>query len=159
MNDIETWMWVIWLSVFVLSLIVEAVGTDLVSIWFAAGALVALLISFIPGVTWWIELIVFFVVSLALLLSLRPLVHHFMRRDIQRSNIDEIVHKKGIMVAKIDLLHQGEVKINDVIWTAIGANETDSIPVGATVEILAVSGNKLVVKKISDSKADNSTGR
>ena len=42
----EQWMWIIWLTIFVVSLIIEAIGTDLVSIWFAFGALVSLIISF-----------------------------------------------------------------------------------------------------------------
>lgn len=145
----ETWMWTIWLSIFVLMLIIEAVGTDLVSIWFALGALVALIISLIPGVNWWIEVIIFTVISVASLLALRPLVHKYLRRDLLvNSNIDEMRGKKGELTKKIDLLHHGECLIGDVTWTAIAANEKDSIPSGSIVEVLAVSGNKLIVKKV-----------
>jgi membrane protein implicated in regulation of membrane protease activity len=150
----ENWMWVIWLVLFVLALVIEAVGTDLVSIWFAAGALVSLILSLIPGVSWWIELIVFMVISIATLCCFRPLVHKYMRRDLINSNIDEMKGKKGVMVAKIDMLHQGECKINDVTWTAIGANEKDVIPEGSVVEVLAVSGNKLIVKKVLDTEGE-----
>jgi len=146
----ETWMWAIWLSVFVLSLIIEAVGTDLVSIWFALGSLLALILSLIPGVSWWIELIVFFVVSVAALCSLRPIVHKFMRRDIMNSNIDEMTHKKGLLTKKIDTLHQGECQIGDVTWTAIATTDRESIEAGTVVEVLAVSGNKLIVKKVDE---------
>jgi|LAHS01.1.fsa_nt_gb membrane protein implicated in regulation of membrane protease activity len=150
--DIEQYMWIIWLVVFVLALVIEAIGTDLVSIWFAAGALIALILSLIQGVNWWIELIVFMVVSIATLCCFRPLVHRFMRRDLVNSNVDEMVHKKGTLIAKIDLLHHGEVKINDVVWTAIADEEKTSIPVGAIVEVLAVSGNKLIVKEVKEEK-------
>jgi len=150
----ESWMWVIWLSLFVSALVIEAIGTDLVSIWFAAGALVSLILSLIPGVSWWIELIVFIVISMATLCCFRPLVHKYMRRDLINSNIDEMKGKKGVMVAKIDMLHHGECKINDVTWTAIGANEKDVIPVGSVVEVLAVSGNKLIVKKVEDTEGE-----
>ena len=148
--DIENWMWAIWLAIFVIALVIEAVGTDLVSIWFAAGALLALVVGFIPGVTWWIEIIIFFVVSIATLLCFRPLVHKFLRRDIINSNIDEMRGKKGLLVEKIDLLHHGVCKINDVSWTAIAQNDKDKIPAGSTVEVLAVSGNKLIVKKVEN---------
>jgi membrane protein implicated in regulation of membrane protease activity len=150
----ENWMWVIWLVLFVLALVIEAVGTDLVSIWFAAGALVSLILSLIPGVSWWIELIVFMVISIATLCCFRPLVHKYMRRDLINSNIDEMKGKKGVMVAKIDMLHHGECKINDVTWTAIGATEKDVIPEGSVVEVLAVSGNKLIVKKVQDTEGE-----
>ena len=55
-------MWLVWLSMFVLSLILEASTEALVSIWFAAGALVSLGCSFIPGLPYWGEIIVFFAV-------------------------------------------------------------------------------------------------
>ena len=152
--SIETWMWAIWLGLFVLALVIEAVGTDLVSIWFAAGALTALIVSFIPGVDWWIQLIIFMAISIACLLCLRPLVHRYLRRDLVNSNIDEMKGKKGLWIEKIDLLHQGVCKINDVRWTAISANEKDKIPAGSTVEVLAVTGNKLIVKKVEDTEGE-----
>ena len=155
---IEEWMWIIWLSVFVISLVSEAVGTDLVSIWFAAGSLVALIISFITGVSWWIELIVFLVVSIAALCCFRPLVHKFMRRAIVDSNVDEMKGKKGVVTEKIDILHHGCVKINDVSWTAIAQNETDNIQAGSIVDVLAVSGNKLIVKIDEDENSALSAG-
>lgn len=154
----ETWMWAIWLGVFVLSLIIEAVGTDLVSVWFALGSLLALIISLIPGVSWWIELIVFLVVSVAALCSLRPLIHKFMRRDIVNSNIDEIAHKKGLLTKKIDMLHQGECQIGDVTWTAIASNDHETIEANSVVEVLAVSGNKLIVKKVDEAKGETPKG-
>lgn len=146
----EIWMWTIWLSLFVLMLIIEALGTDLVTIWFAIGSLFALIISLIPGVSWWVELIIFLVISVTTLCLLRPLVHRWMRREIQHSNIDSIVGKKGLLVKKIDLLHQGEVKINDVIWTAIASKEGERIQEGSVVTVLAVSGNKLIVRKTDE---------
>ena len=60
----EQYLWIIWLAIFVIALVIEASGPSLVSIWFALGALVTMIISFIPGVAWWIELIVFVVVIL-----------------------------------------------------------------------------------------------
>jgi membrane protein implicated in regulation of membrane protease activity len=143
-------MWTIWLAVFVIALIIEAVGTDLVSIWFAAGALVALIVSLFPDVKWWVELIIFMVISIASLLCFRPLVHRYLRRDLINSNIDEMKGKKGLLIEKIDLLHQGVCKINDVRWTAIAQDDKTKIPAGSTVEVLAVSGNKLIVKKVED---------
>ncbi len=152
--DFEVWMWIVWLALFVISLALEAIGTDLVSIWFAAGALVALIVSFIPGVSWWIELIIFMAISIASLLCFRPLVHKYLRRDIMNSNIDEMKGKKGLLVEKIDLLHQGVCKINDVQWTAIAQDDKTKIPAGSTVEVLAVSGNKLIVKKVEDTEGE-----
>ena len=129
MEQFEMWMWAIWLALFLLALIIEALGTDLVSIWFA------------------VELIVFVSVSLIALCSLRPLIHKHLRKEIQSSNVDSIVGQKGVLTSKIDLLHRGEVKIHDVTWTAIASRETESIEKGSIVTVLAVAGNKLIVEK------------
>ncbi|HNX16108.1 MAG TPA: NfeD family protein [Bacilli bacterium] len=144
----EVYLWIIWLSVFVLAIIVEALTADLVSVWFAIGAIVTLIISFIPGVAWWIELIVFIVISGLMLLCLRPLTNKLLKRNIINSNIDEIAGKKGVMVKGYDELNRGEVKINDVVWTAINADESEPIPEGAKVVVVAVNGNKLIVRPI-----------
>ena len=144
----EEWMWIIWLTIFVVSLIIEAIGTDLVSIWFAFGALVSLIISF-TACPWWVELIVFITVSASTLLVLRPLAHKWMRRGITKTNVDEIINSKGVMTAKYDLLHHGEVKINGVIWTAIGQNEKDVLNVGDVESVVGISGNKLIVKEFT----------
>ena len=78
------------------------------------------------------------------------MVHRYMRRDLVNSNIDEMRGQKGLLIEKIDLLHRGVVKIGDVKWTAIGATDHDVIAEGSTVEVLAVSGNKLIVKKVDE---------
>lgn len=144
----EQYMWIVWLAVFVLAIIIEATTSELVSIFFAAGALMALVISLIPNVAWWVELIVFVVVSGVSLLGLRPLMHKLLNKEKRDTNIDEIIGKKGIIIKKVDELNYGEIKVNGVIWTAISAEEKDVINENEIVTIVAVKGNKLVVKKI-----------
>lgn len=146
---IEEYMWAIWLGVFVLALVIEALSSELLSIWFAFGALVSTIISFIPGVEWWVELIVFLVVSSATLAFLRPIVSKYMKRNTVSSNIDEMIHKKGKIIKPCTSLEHGEVKINGVTWTAISSKEEISIDENALVEVLAVDGNKLIVREIN----------
>lgn len=150
----EAYLWAVWLGVFVIALIVEAIGADLVSVWFAGGALIALILSFIPGVAWWIQLIVFFVISIALLLSLRPLTRKWMRGRIVKSNVDSLIGKKAVLLEKIDFVHRGEVAVGDVKWTAVGVDDNSKIEKGKTVVIVAVSGNKLIVKEAEDLSAE-----
>ncbi len=141
-------MWIIWLAVFVIAIAIEAFTAELVTIWFALGGVIALIISFIPGAYWWIELIVFMVISVATLLCLRPLATKLLKRNLVKSNVDEMIHKKGKMIKTCDEINHGEVKINGVIWTAISAEEHQEIKEGTLVEVLAVDGNKLVVKEV-----------
>lgn len=145
---IEQWMWVIWLCVFVAALIIEASGPEVVSIWFAGGALISLVISFIEGVPWWIEAIVFAVVSAALLIFVRPMLSKLIKRDIVSSNADAMTGKKGTITEDISELKSGEVNVDGVIWTAISTKESDTIVKGTVVKVLSIDGNKLVVTPV-----------
>ena len=141
------YMWIIWLSIFVIMLIVEASTTELVSVFFALGALIAMVISFIPGVEWWVQLIVFVVVSGATLAALRPLVKKFFNKEKRSTNVDEFIGKK---LSVIDLNNDGvpEVKVNGLIWRIEGVDEEDKFNVDEKVEVVAIKGNKLVVRKV-----------
>jgi len=144
----ETYMWIIWFGVLVLSIIVEALTPELLSVWFGLGAIVALILSIIEGIPWWVELIVFMVVSVVSLLALRPIIKKYAKTNKTASNIDEIVGKKGKMIKSCDEINHGEVKINGVIWTAIGADGHQNIKEDSLVEVVAIEGNKLIVKEI-----------
>ena len=143
----EQFMWIIWLVVFVIAIIIEATTAELVSIFFCAGALVSLIVSFIPGVDWWIEVIIFVIISGASLLGLRPLMHKFLNKEKRDTNIDEMIGKKGLMIKGCDELNHGEIKVNGVIWTAMSADEKEEIGANEKVVIVGVNGNKLIVKK------------
>lgn len=146
----EQYMWIIWLSLFIIMIIVEASGPALVSIWFAFGALIALIVSFIPGVTWWIELIVFVTISIATLLALRPIFKKYFKRNVVHTNIDSFIGKKGYVIEDITYLKPGAVKIGDVSWTAIPLNEKEEIKENEIIEVVSLNGNKLIVKKVED---------
>ena len=81
---------VVWLVIFVVSVIIEACTTELVSIWFSAGSIIALILSAIPNVPFYIPIIVFIVISLTLLLCLRPIIKKMLNKNTLNSNIDEI---------------------------------------------------------------------
>ena len=147
---IETYTWIIWLALFVVMLGVEALGPALVSVWFAFGALVALIVSFIPGVAWWVEIVIFVVISVATLLALRPIVRRYIKRNNYNTNIDSFTGKRGYVIEDITYLRPGAVKIGDVSWTAIPVNKDETILENEIIEVVAVSGNKLLVKKVEE---------
>lgn len=144
----EQYMWIIWLALFVVMIIVEASGPALVSIWFSVGALFALIVSFIPGVAWWIEIIVFLVISTACLIALRPICKRCFKRNTFNSNVDGFVGKRGYVIEDIEALRPGAVKIGDISWTAIPVDSKEKILENEIIEVVAVNGNKLVVKKV-----------
>ena len=146
----EQYLWIIWLVIFVSMVVVESIGPNLVSIWFALGALIALIISFIPGVAWWIELIVFVVVSATALLALRPVFKHLLKRNIFKSNVDSMQGKRGYVTEDITYLVPGAVKLGDVKWSAVPQDKNTAFLKGEVVEVVAINGNKLIVKKVEE---------
>ncbi|MFA6796605.1 MAG: NfeD family protein [Bacilli bacterium] len=143
----EEYIVYIWLAVFVITFIIEALTVDLISIWFSAAALISLVLSFIPGIPFWVEIIVFFITSTAMIFGLKPIATKHLQRKVTKSNIDEIVGKKGVIIKEITPLHYGEVKINDIIWSALSVDEEKLIPNDTPVEVVAIKGNKLIVKE------------
>ena len=108
----ENFMWIIWLGIFVLALLVEWGTAEVVSIWFAFAAVVSLILSFIPGVVWWIQVVVFVVVSLATFVFLRPILKKLIKREKVDTNIDEIIGKRRHRRRYSDFFnHTGKVSL------------------------------------------------
>jgi len=151
---IESIMIWIWLGIFVLSVIIEAVEPDLVSIWFAAGALLAIILSIIPGVPFWVEIIVFLVVSFVLIFAIRPLAKKYLYKKEIKTNIEEKIGGKCVVIKAINELAHGEVKLNGVIWTAIARNKKEVFEEQSVVTIVDIDGNKLIVEKFETGKEE-----
>ena len=86
---LDNYMLYVWLGVFVVALIVEGVTTELVSVWFAVGALVALPFGFFKE--FWISIIVFVVVSTVALIFTRPIVRRITQRKERKTNVDDVI--------------------------------------------------------------------
>ena len=94
-------MKLIWLVFLILFVVAELLTMGLTTIWFAGGALVALIVSFISSNAV-LQLIVFVVVSVLLLLVTRPLAKKYFSNRIVKTNIDDMVGKKAKVVFTID---------------------------------------------------------
>ena len=144
-------MWsIIWLALFVVLIVFEAVTTGLFTIWFAGGALIAFVLSLFSGISIWIQLTVFIVVSVVLLLCTRPALIRLMEKRKLKTNVETIPGKTAIVAEKIDNLNStGSVEINGLSWTA-RSDDGQIISVGSTVEVLRVEGVKVIVKVKED---------
>jgi membrane protein implicated in regulation of membrane protease activity len=150
---IEEYMIWIWLAVFVITVSAEAATQDFVSIWFAVGALIAMAICYF--VPWYVEIIIFAVISLTSLILTRPIVKKFMDRTTRYTNVDEFVGKKTILEKTVSKFEAGEVKVNGIIYNAILPEaDTEDILKGTVVEIVALRGNKVVVRKTEESEGE-----
>lgn len=137
---------IIWLAIAVVMIIMEIVSLGLTTIWFAGGALIAALVAFLGGKLM-LQIMVFSVVSLVLLIFTRPIAQKHLMKNTEKTNVESLIGKIGIVTADIRNLElEGVVKLNGLEWSARSEDETD-IPKGSKVEVKAVSGVKLIVVK------------
>lgn len=135
-------MTLMWLIIFLILIIIEATTVNLVSVWFAIGALVSTFVSLAIDDTM-IQLIVFVLVSTISLLLTKKFVNKIKDREVSPTNLDRIIGSTGIVTEDINPYDIGEVKVDGKRWSAISKEEIKS---GSKVEILAIDGVKLQVK-------------
>ena len=146
----------IWLGVVVVATIVELMTLDMTSIWFAISGIVALILSAFDSIGWLVQLIVFVVLSAALIIGLRPIARKFFLRHMhEKTNTATLIGKKVYMLTTASFGTLGSVKVGDVVWSAIPEDETQTIEEGVIVEIVAIQGNKLIVKKAANAESES----
>lgn len=132
-----------WFIAFVVLLFIELVTVNLVTIWFAIGAIAAIITTiFTDSIL--IQTIVFVVVSVISLLVTKPLMKKFKVFDITPTNSDRVIGKIGEVTKKIGKNNYGEVKVYGNTWTASSKEEIEE---GTKVKVLSIDGVKLIVEK------------
>ena len=144
------WAAYMWLALMVGFLIVEgACPFHLVSIWFAAGSLVAGIASLLSAPLW-LQITLFLLVSCALLAALFPLVKKFLRPNIEKTNVDAVIGSRGYVMEDIDNMDAvGQVKLGGMYWTARSA-DGQVIPKGTLVEVQRIEGVKAFVSPVKE---------
>ena len=134
----------IWLVLMVVFLIAEASTVTMVSLWFAAGSLVAAIVGFLGGPLW-LQVLLFLVVSGGLLAMFWPFVKKFLNPKLVKTNVDAIVESMGYVTADIDNLSAtGQVKLNGMEWTA-RSTTGKPISAGTLVKVDRIEGVKAFV--------------
>ena len=137
---------VLWLVAMVVLLVVEAAVPGLVSIWFALGALAALISSLFHAPVW-LQLVWFLLVSVVSLILTRPLVKKYVNSRTTPTNADMVIGKDAIVTEAIDNLRgKGAVLLEGKTWTARMADETQTAEAGKKVRVLRIEGVKLIVE-------------
>ena len=140
------YMEVLWLALLIVFAVLEASTVSLVSIWFMGGALTAL-IAALCGAEIWLQIILFFVVSIALLLCLRPLSKKLLNKRKVATHADSNIGKTAVVTETIDNLRgTGAVKISGVEWSARSVDDS-VLEKDAVVRILRIEGVKVCVER------------
>lgn len=141
------WTAIVWLALLILFFIVEASTVTVVSIWFAAGSLAALIASMLGAPTW-LQTVLFFVVSVALLLALRPVTKKYFTPRLTKTNVDSVIGSVGIVTAAIDNIQAvGTIKLGAMEWTA-RSTSGEQIPAGTRVKVDRIEGVKAFVTPV-----------
>ena len=141
---------IIWLILMGVFLVVEgACPIHLVSVWFAAGALVAGIAGMLGGEVW-LQILLFLVVSCGLLASLWPLVKKVLNPKITSTNVDSVIGSQGYVTEAVDNLSAaGQVKLGGMFWSA---RSTDGKPIaqGTLVRVDRIEGVKVFVTEVKE---------
>ena len=135
----------IWLSVIVLSVIVEAVTAEVVSIWFVPAAIVGLILEFCGVGDIW-QIAAFLITSAIGLALARTILKRFIQKNghVPTNVTDLVIGTEAVVTEKIDnLAETGEVRTGGKSWTA-RTESGNTVEVGATVKVLRISGVKLI---------------
>ena len=141
---------VFWLGAVVLMLVIEAITLGLTTIWFAGGALAAFLLSLVWDQVL-VEFVVFFVVSLLLLIYTRPVALEYFNKRRVKTNYESYIGKEAKVTQTIDNFNAtGTGMLNGLEWSARADDDRTVIEPGSRVVVKGVSGVKLIVAEESE---------
>lgn len=144
------WEAIFWLIAMVVFLGAEAATVSLVSIWFAAGALVAIAAA-LMGAGLKLQIVLFLAVSTVLLISLRSLVRRYITPHTTRTNVDSVVGSIGIVTTPVNnIAALGQVMIAGNEWSARSTTGAP-LPEGMKVKVDKIEGVKVFVSPAEES--------
>ena len=139
-------MTVVWLIAMIVLLVVEGLVPGLISIWFALGALAAL-VSALLHAPLWLQIVWFLAVSIAALALTRPLAKKYINARTQPTNADMMIGKECVVRESIDnVLGTGAVSVDGKVWTARTEEPDGKAETGKVMTVVRIDGVKLIVK-------------
>lgn len=145
--DAESLQKIVWLVLLLLFAGAEAASVGLTSIWFAAGALCALIAALLGGPLW-IQITLFLAASVLCLLAVRPLAKRHLNSKVEATNADRVIGEQAQVTEDIDNIRgKGAVVIRGVAWTA-RSEDGSPVPAGSLVKVLRIEGVKVFVERV-----------
>lgn len=140
-----TYYIILWGLIAITAIIVEAVTTELVSIWFMPASIISLILA-ICHVDFWIQILVFAVATVLFMLLFRAILKKKIRRNPESvTNTDALIGEKAIVTVPINNIKaEGQVKIKGQIWSAKMKNTDEIVETNTLVTVTAIEGVKLV---------------
>lgn len=140
----------IWFGLFVLLIIIELCTVGLTTIWFAAGALAALLAN-VLGAGIFVQILVFFIVSCILLVFTRPWAIKHLNDKRVKTNYESEIGNVIKLTQRVDNINQtGKSVVHGQEWTVRSKDDRIVLEEGELAKVVAVSGVKLIVEKYKE---------
>src|SRR5690554_3250141 len=105
-SDYIVWFW---LAVFVITIVIEFITVEFVSIWFALASIPSLIISIFLPENIALQIILFFISGFGLMLLTRPALIKYFKKNIVTTNVDSYVGKTAIVIKEITSISRGQV--------------------------------------------------
>ena len=135
------WLWFLLATIFG---IIEAMTLGIVSIWFAIGALAAMLTSiFIDSVM--IQIFIFLATSLILIVKTRKFAVGMLKVGKEKTNLDDLIGKEAVVTKEILPYVAGEVKLEGKFWRSMSESK-QTYAEGAIVTVLRIEVVTIIVK-------------
>ena len=140
---LELW---VWLGALLLFVVIELFTVGLTTIWFAGGSLVATIMALLHAPLW-SQIVAFLIVSIVLLVFTRPILVKKLKLGTAKTNIDSLIGQRARVIVTIDNKKEvGYAVLNGQEWTARSSDDDVVIAEDEYVEVVAISGVKLIVK-------------
>lgn len=135
----------IWLILGIVLIIAEVLSGDFFLIMLGGGALAAA-VSALLGASIVVDVVVFAVVSVALVFLVRPLLRRRVRRSVPGSatGIEALIGGDAVVLNRVDS-HSGQVKIGGEVWSARSYDPHSVFEPGERVKVMEISGATAVV--------------
>ena len=144
----------VWTAITVAAVLVEVFTPQLVSIWFAIAGAVCIGLAFVPGLPFWANIIIFAVLSVILLFTLRPTLSKLMKKHKDlKTNVDSLMGLKVRMIKESNFDELGQAKVGDVVWS-VKSRDGETLKEGNIVEIVEIDGNKLLAIPCEEENAE-----
>ena len=135
---------IFWIIIAAVAIIIDIATSNFLFVWFAVGAIIAMLGSFI-GLTFGIQVIIFLVISLITVSLGYPWAKKKFKNSTVRTPLMEEKYIGRVMKAEENILERAKVKVDGIYWTVVNTGE--EINSGDNFKIIGIDGIKLIIKK------------
>ena len=140
--------WIIWLIIAVIMLVIEIVTTGLATLWFAIGAVVAMIMD-LCGASVASQIIAMAAISavcfVVCMIWVKPKLESLRKKNVQKTNADRLIGREGVVIVPFNSTEgKGQVKVEGQIWSAKSGEDYTE---GTKVTVKAIEGVKLVVER------------